>query len=237
MRKKDEQIKEDSKSNELNDKKEFGLFQENQDVEDAMTKNLSDSKCMQVAFDSVVNQELLPNLRDKKAAKLAFSVVQRNTELDHSLANMLYVGIDPSMNSTGLVILNYDMSIQIQKTISSNSKDSDELRIKKIGEEIISEILKLNRQSKVCIEGISFGSSGRGVAQQAGLNYFICILLNKYDIPYVKCPPTTLKKFVTGKGQCKKELMMLKTYKKWGIEFENSDICDAYGLARYCKEN
>jgi len=27
--------------------------------------------------------------------------------------------------------------------------------------------------------------------------------------------------------------MLMKTYKKWGIEFENSDLCDAYCLARY----
>jgi len=149
-----------------------------------------------------------------------------------------YIGIDPSMISTGLVILDNEYTIVLEKTISSNSKESNEERIKNIGSDLMFEIGKFglgNKSKKVCIEGISFGSTGRGVAQQAALNYYIRILLIQYDIEYVICEPTKLKKFVTGKGQCKKDLMLLKTFKKWGVEFEISDLCDAYGLARYCK--
>ena len=156
-------------------------------------------------------------------------------EITINLPTSYYVGIDPSMNSTGLIILNKSSEIVLQETISSKSKESDELRIKYIGDEIVYNIQKFNTISNVCIEGISYGSSGRGVAQQAALNFYIRILLINYDIQYVVCPPTTLKKFVTGKGQCKKDLMMLKTYKKWGVEFDNSDLCDAYCLARYGK--
>ena len=149
----------------------------------------------------------------------------------------LYVGIDPSMTSTGLIILdeNYDMAVM--KIISSDIKDLNEVRIQQIGREIL---LSLNRLQKdiemVCLEGISFGSSGRGVAQQAGLNYYISILLIENNYDYMRCEPTKLKKFVTGKGQCKKDLMLMKTFKKWGVEFDNSDLCDAYGLARYGKD-
>ena len=150
-----------------------------------------------------------------------------------------YIGIDPSMNSTGLVVLDNEYNIILQKIISSDTKESNEQRIKGIGSDLVFEIGKFglgNSDKKVCIEGISFGSSGRGVAQQAALNYYIRILLLQYDIDYVICEPTKLKKFITGKGQCKKELMMMKTYKKWGVEFDVSDLCDAYGLARYCKD-
>ena len=150
----------------------------------------------------------------------------------------LYVGIDPSITSTGLIILNENYEIIEMSVISSDVKDPNEVRIQQIGCEILLSLNKLQKDiEKVCLEGISFGSSGRGVAQQAGLNYYISILLIENNYDYIRCEPSKLKKFVTGKGQCKKDLMLMKTYKKWGIEFDNSDLCDAYGLARYGKDN
>jgi Holliday junction resolvasome RuvABC endonuclease subunit len=44
-------------------------------------------------------------------------------------------------------------------------------------------------------------------------------------------PPMTLKKFVTGVGNAKKNEMLLKTYQAWGIEFNDDNAADAYGLA------
>jgi hypothetical protein len=44
--------------------------------------------------------------------------------------------------------------------------------------------------------------------------------------------PTALKKFVTGSGVAPKDLMLLGTYKKWGVEFASNDLADAYGLMR-----
>jgi crossover junction endodeoxyribonuclease RuvC len=41
----------------------------------------------------------------------------------------------------------------------------------------------------------------------------------------------TLKKFVTGVGNAKKNEMLLKTYQAWGIEFNDDNAADAYGLA------
>ena len=53
-------------------------------------------------------------------------------------------------------------------------------------------------------------------------------LVHKYDI----IPPNTLKKFITGKGNAKKELMLLKVYKRWGVEFNDNNMADAYSLAK-----
>lgn len=44
-------------------------------------------------------------------------------------------------------------------------------------------------------------------------------------------PPMTLKKYVTGKGTAKKNEMLLAVYKEWGIEFNDDNAADAYGLA------
>lgn len=45
-------------------------------------------------------------------------------------------------------------------------------------------------------------------------------------------PPTSLKKYVTGKGQgVSKSQILLNVYKKWGVEFTDDNAADSYGLA------
>lgn len=48
----------------------------------------------------------------------------------------------------------------------------------------------------------------------------------------LKVPPMTLKKFAAGKGNAKKQEMLLQIYKRWGVEFNDDNAADAYALAR-----
>ena len=48
----------------------------------------------------------------------------------------------------------------------------------------------------------------------------------------LKVPPMTLKKFAAGKGNAKKQEMLLQIYKRWGMEFLDDNAADAYALAR-----
>jgi len=151
----------------------------------------------------------------------------------------IYVGIDQSMNSTGIVFIDTNYNIQKKMIISSDTNLENYERIMQIGDDLLFELLKCSEKDNeifCCIEGISYGSHGRGVIQQGSLHNYIRILLKKHNIFNIVCEPTVLKKFVTGKGQCKKELMLMKIYKKWKIEFDNSDLADAYALARYCRD-
>lgn len=43
--------------------------------------------------------------------------------------------------------------------------------------------------------------------------------------------PMALKKYVTGKGNAQKSTMMLHTFKTWGVEFDDDNACDSFGLA------
>lgn len=45
-------------------------------------------------------------------------------------------------------------------------------------------------------------------------------------------PPMTLKKYASGKGNAKKQEMLLQMYKRWGVEFNDDNAADSYGLAR-----
>ena len=48
----------------------------------------------------------------------------------------------------------------------------------------------------------------------------------------LKVPPMTLKKYAAGKGNAKKQEMLLQIYKRWGIEFNDDNAADSYALAR-----
>lgn len=48
----------------------------------------------------------------------------------------------------------------------------------------------------------------------------------------LQIPPMTLKKFAAGKGNAKKQEMLLQIYKRWGLEFNDDNAADAYALAR-----
>ena len=48
----------------------------------------------------------------------------------------------------------------------------------------------------------------------------------------LKVPPMTLKKYASGKGNAKKQEMLMQIYKRWGIEFNDDNAADAYVLGR-----
>lgn len=53
----------------------------------------------------------------------------------------------------------------------------------------------------------------------------------------LKVPPMTLKKYASGKGNAKKQEMLLQIYKRWGMEFNDDNAADAYALARLASES
>ena len=62
--------------------------------------------------------------------------------------------------------------------------------------------------------------------------------LNRYE-PYppnmrvpLQIPPMTLKKYAAGKGNAKKQEMLMQIFKRWGIEFNDDNAADSYALAR-----
>jgi len=90
----------------------------------------------------------------------------------------------------------------------------------------------------VAVEGYAFGSQMANMAGELG-GMIRLALFDKYRhvtpqaaLPLV-VPPTSLKKYVTGKGTgVKKNQMLLAIYKKWDVEFTSDDAADSYGLAR-----
>jgi len=146
----------------------------------------------------------------------------------------IFVGIDPSFNGMGIVII--DKKANILKQILYKAKPGEvEERLLDI-EKATRFIPTIMNLYKVYMEGPSYQSAGQAVLQMGALHFLLRLNFLKRGVNYEIITPGTLKKFVADKGNAKKELMLLKTYKKWGVEFDDNNLCDAYGLARMVLE-
>lgn len=203
-----------------------------------------------------------------------------------------FIGIDPSINSTGVTVrlVEYDNDVpreqairfyilkpdthevtktgKIKSPLTNNEKEAqknipeleyvlynkiildkntqDTSLIEKFKTfnliEIANTILHIIELYKVdeyyiCIEGISYGSSIRTVSvfDLAGLNYLIrsTIFNKEYKHLYI-IPPTGVKKFATGKGNAKKEVvvsMFEQLFSHLNIP-KVDDIADAFFMSR-----
>lgn len=143
---------------------------------------------------------------------------------------MSVMGIDPSLTSTGLV------------TLSPNGDyESNAIQPTERGMERLTEIREavwdaadawFDFPQLVAIEGYAFGARGAAMFSLGELGGVLRWSLHSWHIPYIDVPPSQVKKFATGKGNSKKDEIMLAVYKRWGVEFKTSDEADAYVLAR-----
>lgn len=82
----------------------------------------------------------------------------------------------------------------------------------------------------VVIEGYSFGSKGRSVFDVAELGGCVRFLLHRLGIPWVDVPPSTLKKYATGKGNSPKDAMIAAAIRRFGFAGCDNNEADAYLL-------
>ena len=148
----------------------------------------------------------------------------------------MFVGMDPSYNGFAIILLDKDANILEQKLFKSDTILEAEDRIIQLEKEF-KFVANVTHLYSVYIEGPSYSSKGSFVLQMGALHYYLRIFFRKKNINYKIITPGTLKKFICGKGNAKKDLMLMKVYKKFGIEFEDDNLCDAYSLARLALED
>lgn len=141
-----------------------------------------------------------------------------------------YIGIDPS-TKTGFVAMDAKGNVLIEKEITGEGKEDPE-RIASLVDNVMSH---LEPGDKVCIEGFSYGSRGKGVSFQYGLGYMLRDRMYRAGIEYSEIPPSQVKKFATGKGNAKKDVMAVEIYKRWGYEHSSDNVRDAYVLAQIAR--
>ena len=148
----------------------------------------------------------------------------------------LFVGLDPSIRGTGIIVLDQTGEIIEEKLF--DCKDPNGIVEKELinYEKEINFITNMVNRQAVYMEGPAYQATGQRILQMGAIHFMTRVLFFKNKVNFKVIAPGTLKKFVTGKGNTKQDLMLLTTYKKWGVEFENDNLCDAYGLARMALE-
>ena len=155
----------------------------------------------------------------------------------------MYMGVDQSYTSTGVVILDDDNEIIFTTTIHSNKNKDIYDRAAHVAS-MIRSVASDHLISEVFLEGLSFGSTGNVTRNLAGLQFLIIDYLKREDIEYTIIAPPTLKKFATGNGRAKKDEMLacapdpvqsllIGAYKKSKGLF---DVVDAYWLAQMARQ-
>jgi crossover junction endodeoxyribonuclease RuvC len=153
-----------------------------------------------------------------------------------------FIGIDPSLTGTAICVLEAHSSINYKiehlETISTTPKIPHLKRLKYIVDRVALAIPK--NSGYVVIEGYSFGSRGSAVFDLAELGGLLRMMLATDFEGYFEVAPSTLKKFVTGKGTSPKNLMLERCYKKFGVGSEtlkDDNQVDAFCLAQYALSN
>jgi len=149
---------------------------------------------------------------------------------------MIIAGLDISSH-TGLVISNLlgDGSLgAIPIAVEFHFKADKEDRFGRYFKYVDEAVSKIKKQSVelVIIEGYSFAEKFNNYFQYE-LGALIKGTLRKHNIDMIEVPPTSLKKYVTGKGNIKKNLILLEVYKRWGFDTKSDNIADAYGLMQF----
>ncbi len=136
------------------------------------------------------------------------------------------VGIDQSLTCSGVVILRDAADHTAVALVPLKRGVKRLLEIETALRELIPE-----KTQVVVMEGYAFQARGK-VFALGELGGIIKRLVHISGIRMLIVPPSTLKKFVLGTGIGQKNKMMLGVFKKWGVEFDTDDECDAYALAK-----
>ena len=151
--------------------------------------------------------------------------------LDYTFGPVLHIGIDQSLNHTGVALVD-----SLGNAIACHAIIVKKLR----GAERLAHVQKeladfLGCYSKViagAIEGPSLGSKHR----EFDLGEISGVLKADFftrGIDLIVVPPTTLKKFVTGKGAASKGQMLYSVNHKYALSLTDDNLADAFGLARF----
>jgi crossover junction endodeoxyribonuclease RuvC len=161
------------------------------------------------------------------------------------------LGIDLSLTGTGLAFLSKseESPVLLGLPIGSRQKlqtfefparhytgwliNSSNSRHLERWNQILGAVLDCaSHANQIVIEGYSFGSNqayARSIAELGGIVRFH---LAKRGFTPLEIPPSTLKKFLTGKGNADKNIVLKEVYRRYHVDLDDDNMADAFGLAK-----
>ena len=167
---------------------------------------------------------------------------------------MLVLGIDQSYKSTGIVLLEDETIVDVL-TFKANDvrmKGKVEEPIDRFDQSVeiakfIGDYAVKHLPEAIGVEGLAHGGLGSMTRDLAGLQFTIINHLRTLDFRRMEIiPPTTVKKFATGKGNSKKEVLYEFLPESIKLLFDEKgfkkskgryDVTDAYWIARFLLES
>lgn len=148
---------------------------------------------------------------------------------------MKTLGLDLSLTGTGVCVLDEeDMVLSSVKSKPVGKKPIDELhRLQKIVREIEDTVVDNEDIKYVAIEGLALmAKNTTSLMQLAGLNYLVRHMLEEYRKEFIIVAPSSLKKFITGKGNAPKDHVMLELFKRYDVTILDNNEADSFALAK-----
>lgn len=145
-----------------------------------------------------------------------------------------YLGLDLSFTGTGLYLISDDKTVNIERYITTDTKDNwtdDISRIVFIADQIF-DIIKDYDIKLVAIESYFTGVGNSQVGLRlASLGTLVRYLLTQKGYSYFDVSPTQNKKFITGSGTSQKDQIQMYVLKKYNVMTKNNNTADAFGFA------
>jgi Holliday junction resolvasome RuvABC endonuclease subunit len=103
-------------------------------------------------------------------------------------------------------------------------------RLANIAQCVLTEVWNAGTGTLVVIEDLAVHGPGNGMAAAQLMGAVKLTLIRNELTPYLLVPPSSLKKFATGKGNATKADMAVALYKRAGLELANDNEVDAWWL-------
>lgn len=150
----------------------------------------------------------------------------------------IVIGLDGSLTNYGVAAYGVESGRYVAMLFKPKHKGAR--RLFEIWEMVSAVANFFERNFEVCeyvLEGYSMASKSRQHAIGEGGAATKLALVMRYggDDPLAfptLVSPNAVKKFTTGKGSGDKNVMLMRAFQKWGVDFDNDNLCDAYVLAR-----
>lgn len=145
----------------------------------------------------------------------------------------IIVGLDLSLASTGVAITFGGLTRVTRITSKPTGKTTaDQLaRLRRIVADIRAE-LPASDHTVAAVEGPAFGANDSGAHVRGGLWWMVRDMLDADGVDVAVIPPTTLKKYATGRGNAPKDAVLAAAVRRFpDVDVTGNDEADALWLA------
>ena len=164
-------------------------------------------------------------------------VLELNKQKLAMVKNHKIIGVDIGTNITGVFITGKNK----QYALDVHNIKERHIRTCKLSEMFPDAIRGVDANNTVVIfEDYAYSTSATQLAEVGGC--FRSHLVAR-EIPFLSVSPPTLKSFVLGglnkKGATnnqKKQFVLLEVFDRWGMKFDDDNVCDAFCLTKFLRQ-